>query len=427
MSRRALKDSPKPAKAQNQNTRTYVNTKSAVKPKSSRKGMNFKGIFTVIKDNIYYLLIPALIGFLYLFKINTLPKKVTDGSLSLSHNNLTDIDSADFLPIKLVAIGFDKLGVDNLLDIRVFSTALFLFSIFCFYKVITAWLGKSISVIAIILYASSTWFISQARHDIESIMITVLVPITLYTSRLLVNSDSKIVRITSALIIAQFVFVPGGIWFVIASLLFAVISARDGLNYKKLILPCVVFLSSLAAYAVLLLEFSLTGFGQLIRLVGFQIGSLPGIGTIKANITELPSQLFVNGVNDGSLWLYRTPIIDWVTLIFLIVGLTYFVSSKNFTVRTKYIVTITLLSLILIFLNGPLYISLLLPSVYIIVATGIKYLKHQWFAIFPNNPLARGFGALLILISIMMVSGYHIERYFIGWPETEKYQQVYNR
>ena len=47
---------------------------------------------------------------------------------------------------------------------------------------------------------------------------------------------------------------------------------------------------------------------------------------------------------------------------------------------------------VLVGLGGPVGLSILVPLLYVAVATGLAYLLHEWLKVFPNNPLARGFG-----------------------------------
>lgn len=406
-------------------SRPIVKQKAKPQKPQTKKRFSFKGLLTFIKEKIYYLLIPAYILALYSFRLLSLPPTGTDGSLSMSHNNLTDIYSIDFLPVKLAVITSDKLTVSNPLDIRVLSMFLFLVSLFCFYKLTASWLGKRVAVIALLLYASSSWSIALVRHDSEFIMLAAFIPILLYVGGLLISTGSTLVRIICSVILVQFVFIPGGVWFIAASLVAAFGRSDAQLKLKQLILPFISAVLVLVAYGFLLFKLSLTGLPQLFRLLGLQIGELPSSGTIKANVLGLPNELFFSGVNDSTLWLQGTPIIDWLSAIFLIVGLVYLASLKYRSKRTRYLIFLVVLSLLFISINGFYYISLLLPLVYIVAAIGIKYLKRQWLSIFPNNPLAGYFGIVLIFAAVFMASAYHVERYFIGWPKTEKYQQIF--
>lgn len=408
--------------AENSTTKTRLKT---LKTSLSQKKPTRKSDKSKIKSKVLQLLLAAVLIVLYLFKVKTLPPTGNEGSLSITHNNLGDIDSIDFLPIKLVAIFFDKVGISSPLDIRLFSVFILLVSLFFFYKLTSSWFDRRIAAVAVLLYGSSTWMLASTRHDSEYIMLAVFLPVLLFCGAQLINTDSRIIRMLCAFILVQFIFVPGGLWFILASII-AIVLRKDGkIRIKQLTLPLVTTLIVLIGYVGLLFHLSLTGLSQILKIAGLQIGELPSLGTIKANIIELSDQLFINGLNDGSFWLHLTPVLDWISTIFLLVGVAYLITFKRSSFRAKYLLVASLLSATLIFLNGPFYVSLLLPLIYIVIVTGIGYLSREWLQTFPNNPLARTFGIALIGVVITMACVYHAERYFIGWPKTEEYRLIH--
>jgi hypothetical protein len=57
------------------------------------------------------------------------------------------------------------------------------------------------------------------------------------------------------------------------------------------------------------------------------------------------------------------------------------------------------------------------------VATGIAYMLHEWFKVFPHNPIARSIGIIVIAIAILLTSVYQTRSYFVAWrysPDTAK-------
>ena len=294
-------DRPPASKTEQTSQNTKIRLKAKMPAISKKNLLSPKSPMYFLRSNIYYLLILGVLLFLYLFKIRSLPPAGSEGSLSVSHNNLSDIDSIDFLPIKLVAVALDKIGIDNPLDIRLFSVFIMLVSLLFFYKLMVRWLGKRLAAVAVLLYGSSSWALAQSRHDNEFIMLAVFMPVLLYCGSLILNSSSKIVRVICSLIVAQLIFVPGGLWFILGSILALILRAENKARLKHLLLPFSVILATLIGYAALLFHLSLTGFPQLLKVGGLQVGELPTAGTVKANIIELPGQLFFSGLNDSSV------------------------------------------------------------------------------------------------------------------------------
>ena len=86
--------------------------------------------------------------------------------------------------------------------------------------------------------------------------------------------------------------------------------------------------------------------------------------------------------------------------------------------RTGLLAVLAIFACVMIALNGPLWLPLLMPIVYILTAMGIAVLLQKWFTVFPRNPLARTVGITILCLALATVSVYHLQRYFIVWPNT---------
>lgn len=402
--------------------------KSATKPKFARKPSFPKLIklFQAAKYNWLYLVVPAYILFIYLFDIADKPPALNpDNSIASQYDSISKIDSVDFLPVKIALVLLSKIHIADHLELRLLSVAIALFSVFCFYKLIGLWASKRMAVIGVVLYASSSWLLFQGRQDNIYTMLVAAIPAILYIGTRFIKSGSSWKRVAYSLILVQFIFVPGGIWLLLLSSLGALFYYRQDTLNKSMILPAIVGVSTLASYAALIFYLSLDYYTQTLKLIGFEAGILPSLDTLANNITELPGQLFYRGIDDGSMWLVGTPILDWVTTIFLVAGFVYLIKTRIHPLRKKVLLVLMILSLLLITINGASYISLLLPALYLTVIIGVTYMIEQWLIIFPNNPLARWLGISLVCVAIAMAAGYNIERYFIGWPKSEAYHQTF--
>lgn len=410
--------------SESENAQTKVKKPPSIDRSATKKRKKF-GIIrrpASLKGKIFYLLIPAFITGLYIFDINNFPP-LSPGNAGESLETSSDIDSIAYLPVKVVLVVLHKLGIGNQYNMRYLSVLVMLFGIFCFYKFISSLVRKRMAVFATLLFSCSTWALLQARQDSITTMQLALIPAVLYLGGLIITSNSLVLRFISSVLLAEFIFVPGAIWFFLFIFVIA-IYLNEKVRFRSIILPFTVFVATLAAYAAILFHWSLTGYHQLIKLLGPELGSLPSISTIKANALDLPGQLFYSGLNDPS-WLSQTPIIDWVTLSFLIAGVIYLIKTKQRPIKKKIIVSFFVLALALIILNGIAYVSILLPIAYLVVGLGITYLADQWMIIFPNNPLARSLGLIMIGLVIFTVCFFHLERYFVGWPKTSEYHQIY--
>jgi hypothetical protein len=241
------------------------------------------------------------------------------------------------------------------------------------------------------------------------------------------ETESLMLRILCGIVLAQLIFVPGGIWFMVLAIIVGAVYEGKEIDKPSLLPAIISFVAVLAMYAGIAIGFmTLDVKAELLRLSGFVSGHLPAWIAVKDNLLHLPSQLFYNGLSDNAIWLHGTPIIDYVSLIFFLTGFTYMIQNREHYKISRVVIGVFLiLSLLLIAINGVVSIALLIPAVYIAVAAGLAYIIDQWLVIFPSNPLARLFGIAVICISVFMVLGYQAERYFIGWPKTEEYHQIY--
>jgi hypothetical protein len=68
---------------------------------------------------------------------------------------------------------------------------------------------------------------------------------------------------------------------------------------------------------------------------------------------------------------------------------------------------------------------LLIPLLYVFVATGIAYLLKEWLKVFPRNPVARNFGIGLLVIAIVTSVVYNVRAYYVAWPHAATTKAVF--
>jgi hypothetical protein len=126
------------------------------------------------------------------------------------------------------------------------------------------------------------------------------------------------------------------------------------------------------------------------------------------------------------LHLGRLPLLDIFSTTMFLLGIYYY--AVRFTNRRSLILFSSFVLLLLVIPLSPIYIlsaTILMPLIYICIISGIVELLKQWFSYFPRNPLARSLGVALVVIAIGFTSFYHLERYFIAWPNTPDTKNVY--
>ena len=72
-------------------------------------------------------------------------------------------------------------------------------------------------------------------------------------------------------------------------------------------------------------------------------------------------------------------------------------------------------------MNNQLYLFLMVPFLYLLIAEGMTLVLREWREVFPRNPIARFIGTILVSIAVLTTGLYHMNRYYIAWhnfPET---------
>lgn len=400
--------------------------KSEIKAEKIKRRFKIGRIRSFLREKFFYILIPLYVLSLYLFKLASLPPQQPDvGLVGSDYQYLDDINSSDFLPFKLILVGLAKIGFDSELQIRLLSVVVLLLSLLCFYKFLVYITSRRIAVAGLLLFASSTWTLALTRQDSLMTIMFGFIPIILYMGQKLINTNSAGTKAIILLLFAQLLFIPGAIWFILVA------TVSLAMYYKRefkgiLVFSSLALITTLLAYSYILLYLSLDFKEEVLRFLGFGFGQIPSLDIIWDNLINLPNQLFFNGVDDYSVWLHNTPVIDWVSLVFLAAGLIYITKTKIRPINKSLILAFSVLALILMIINGITYISLFLPLVYLLIALGIAYLLDQWLIIFPHNPLARSVGIVLVGVLIILICGYNVERYFVGWPNSDGYHEIFS-
>jgi len=109
------------------------------------------------------------------------------------------------------------------------------------------------------------------------------------------------------------------------------------------------------------------------------------------------------------------PILDAFTLLAAALGI-YFYAKHSKAWRSRTIVMMFAIGVILVALGGPVGLSLLVPLLYVTAAAGLAYILHDWLKVFPNNPLARGLGISLVALLVGLSCIYNLRAYYVAWP-----------
>jgi hypothetical protein len=267
-----------------------------------------------------------------------------------------------------------------------------------------------------LLFAFSTWTILTAQNLSTSSLLLLVVPALLLAGELFQHEKyDKWLPLTSFLA-AMCLYVPY-VWLLVLVGVITIFSDLRDVWLKSAAKFRLIW--SLCFFVPLLpLVYGLTKVEILKVLVGVPKKGI-GLSSFINNIADLPGQLFINGVSGQSHWLSGTPIIDFATAAFFIIGIIYTFINKLHPRRRNILLLFLFFILMSVGFSGAEYITFLITMIYVYAALGIGFMLQRWMAVFPNNSFARSFGVVVMTGLIAVSIGYNVFRYHNAWPNAQ--------
>jgi hypothetical protein len=312
-------------------------------------------------------------------------------------------------------------GHHGITSMRLVTTAWAIVAMILFYLVARQWHSVRVAALATWLFITSSWFLHTARLATPEILwiVTILAIVVLFSPRR-AGFDN---RLTFPMLIATLgaaLYIPGMVWLVLLSIILRRENIADAWYATSSVLMRIV---AIFGGLVLLAPLGRAMYysPELLKpWLGIQEIHTPVV--VAKQFLAVPKHLFICGPLDPVHWLGRLPILSVFEIVMFILGAYFYVSHIR-AARSRFIIILSLLAWILIAVGGLVSLSLIVPAVYLILATGIAYMLHEWFKVFPNNPIARFIGVAIIAIAILLTSVYQTRSYFVAWrysPDTAK-------
>ena len=410
---------PPPVKSSQTNNRRKITLRPKTNPSqlsgnTSAYGSNNK-ILALLRKNLFLMIFLVLMAILYLPTSNLINTSGQYKDLSAQSSSVDSIlNEVSFLPQKFLLLGSDSSGLNGRFIAEALSFIFIILTVYVFYSVCLRWLGKNVALITTLLFSTSSWVIlSSHRLDFNDIYL-IFVPLTIYINYLLVNRKNGLKVFAAAVLFSLALYSPGMVWPVLGLIILLpvfmqAILAKYNLNnlWILLLATAILILPLFASFIVNTANFPgiLTGEGQI------------SIDVLWQNIQAAAESLFINGLPAGSLWLFGTPILNYLIVLLGIFGLIFLATEKRLRGQFDFLLVCLIFSVLSVAFVGLPALSLLIPTVYLIAGFGIKFLLNHWYAIFPSNPVARNLGLSLIILVVLLSSAYEITRYYIAWPK----------
>ncbi|MEO8105240.1 MAG: hypothetical protein ABI602_02790 [Candidatus Saccharibacteria bacterium] len=331
-----------------------------------------------------------------------------------------------YLPLKIVqSIIFFFIADHNQLITRLPNMLFGLLSVITFAGLIRSFHGNRTTLLTVTLFATSSWFLHVSRLASYDVLYLWAVPLLLLGYSLRQRYEqSALVFYGSALSVSLLLFVPGLVWLIVPMIILSRHDILDGWAAHRAWWQRLMYGLLGLLWLPLLLP-ALVRSGAEFRLWLGLPAVFPALTTFGKQLGAVPIHLLIRGPAYPELWLGRLPILDVVTLAFVIAG-GYFYARHWRAQRTRQLLLILIIGTILIGLGGPVGISLLIPVVFLSAAAGMNSLLKSWLRVFPHNPIARGLGIGLLSVAVAVSCTYNLRAYFVAWPHNVTTETVFH-
>lgn len=371
--------------------------------------------------------IAAMLSALLLYKLGTLVTGLSDREVAI----LAETQGWSGLyrdplnaPLNLLQSAIFFLAPDHGTFLSRLPNAVFgALSIVSFAWLISLWHNRRTTILTTLMFATGAWTLHVSRIATYDVLHLWALPTLLLVPVLLHNYPKRaLVWYGSIVVWGVLLYIPGMVWLIAAQwLLYRKLLVQGWMQFSTWLQRALSVLSF--AIWVPLLVYALVRDNDWLTWLGAP-EAWPGLVALFKQLAAVPFHLFARGPAYPDIWLGNLPILDAFSLVLCVIGI-YFYATHWRSSRTRNLFILGGLGIILIGMGGAVGLSLLVPLLYVFIATGMAYLLHDWLKVFPRNPIARGIGIGLIALAVSMSVFYNLRSYFVAWPNNPTTQATF--
>jgi len=369
------------------------------------------------RAGLWYGLLAAVFGGLLWYRLGTLTGGYAANELATLHasSSFSEIFNHPLnAPFTLVGRLLLSLDGHGLLMMRVTAAIFGLLMLSLFYWLLRHWHGQRAAVIGTILFGSSAWFLHTARLGTPDVLLFGTLTLTacyLWLRR----SQHWLVVLTSFVVVAVLLYVPGMIWVIVLGVIWQwrAIDRVFMRNLWVVSVGCLLLLGALVPLGLAI--YHSPELGKV--LAGLPPQGWPHIVETLQNLAAVPVTIFLHGPLDAEHWLGKLPLLDFFSMAMVVLGA--YLYAKNFKLGRVYLVSgVIVIGALLISLGGAVTLTFFVPFLYILAAVGADFMLQRWFVVFPRNVFAQAAGIGLLALAIATSCWYSLRHYFVAWPDT---------
>jgi hypothetical protein len=325
-------------------------------------------------------------------------------------------------PYKVLVYLLLKIGSHSVKAVRLVSAGFGLLTIVSFFYIVRCWHSPRTAWLASLLFATSTWFLRTSRMGTPDVLLfglLMLMALCLWLQR---THQRPWVLFLVTLACSLSLYIPGLIWFL------AITAYWQRKIIRRSLRTVPRSVTSIAILIALLLLLPLGwGIGHHWHLIFSVLGlpmHVPGAVATLKHLADVPLNLFVRGPLQPGIWVGRSAVLDVFESALFLFGVYSYWQHRRLA-RFASLVSVFVATTMLTALGGPVTLSLLVPFVYLVMATGLTFLLGEWLSVFPRNPIARGLGLTIVVVAVLISCGYQLNRYFVAWPHMPATKAAY--
>ena len=366
-----------------------------------------------------YLVVASLL----FFKLGTLTNGLAETEIASRNSALSlreILNNPLYAPYKFFQYVLLKFDYQNAWTLRAISAVIGAGTVGLFYSILRQWHTRRMSILSTLLFATSAWTLHVSRLSTPDVLQFMLLGLLATGLWMLHTKRQGAVLLFGGLVSVLCLYVPGLVWFVIASIIWQrqrIVRLMREVSWQKLDAVILILLVGVAPLA-----YGLVIHPELITAWLGLPAQFPSPDQYLINVAGVPFHLLIQGPKNPIIWLGNAPVLDIFAGILALLGAYNFYLQRRLD-RSRMFLAILLLGTVLIGFNGPVNLTLLLPFIYLLVASGITLLLQQWFTVFPRNPLAKWIAVSMLTMVVSLTVFYQLSSYFIAWPQAPATRQ----
>ncbi len=387
--------------------------------------IDIKKIYHKYRSKLPILVFILFILFLLQYRLSSLLGGMNFNEINSINGtkNLTNIlNNGVDLPYNLIQFFVNNLSPSSIYYFRIIPVIASIPMLIFFYTHLQNHYGKYTAPLTTVLIASSAWLLHSSRTATPDILFVSVIALLWFHTYIRTSKNYNLIFMIAILIAVFLTYIPGLIWFVILGYLWernilkALIKKLNKNYFMSIILIGILMLIPLILSVVRYPN-------NLFSILGFPVTSPNLLDSTKLFIM-IPINLFYENTYNPINWLSNLPFLDFATSVFFIIGVYQLI--KNWQLNYSKVLLISFLfGGFLYSLGGPVSLTILIPSTYLIVASGLSFLIDRWFEVFPKNPISRYVGLSILSIAIFSIFFYQTRSYFVAWPNSKNVKSYY--